>query len=255
MDIATLMGVISGFGLVLMAIMMGGGLIWFWNAPSAMIVIGGTFAITLINYPLSDVLSVIKVLKNAFLYKIPQPMAIVPEVVELARIARREGILALEKKVKQMNEPFLTKGVELAVDGLEPDGIRGILENELEFTEDRHKKGAEIFSVMGTFAPAMGMIGTLIGLVQMLMCMDDPKSIGPAMAVALITTFYGSVMANLIFLPVAGKLKVRREDEVKYKQLIIEGIASIQLGDNPRVVEQKLHTYLSPRERALVPKK
>jgi chemotaxis protein MotA len=220
-----------------------------------MIVIGGTLAITLINYPLSDVLGVMSVLKNAFLHKIPQSTALVPDIVELAKIARREGILALEKKVKQMNEPFLNKGVELAVDGVEPDAIRTIMENELIATEDRHKKGAEIFTVMGTFAPAMGMIGTLIGLVQMLMVMDDPKSIGPAMAVALITTFYGSVMANLIFLPVAGKLKVRREDEAKYKQLVVEGVASIQFGDNPRVVEQKLRTYLSPSERALLPKK
>ncbi len=255
MDIATLVGVVSGFGLVIMAIKTGGGLIWFWNAPSAMIVIGGTVAITLINYPLSDVLGVMSVLKNAFLYQIPLPTAIIPDIVDLAKVARREGILALEKKVKTMNEPFMSKGVELAVDGMEPDAIRGILENELIFMEDRHKKGAEIFTVMGAFAPAMGMIGTLIGLVQMLMNMSDPKSIGPAMAVALITTFYGSVMANLIFLPVAGKLKVRREDEAKYKQLIVEGISSIQIGDNPRVVEQKLHTYLSPAERSLLPKK
>jgi chemotaxis protein MotA len=215
-----------------------------------MIVMGGTLAITLISYPFSDVLSVIKVLKNVFMYKIPQPSTILPEIVELARIARREGILALEKRVKKMNEPFLNKGVEMVVDGMEPDAIRGILENELIFTEERHKKGAEIFTVMGTFAPAMGMIGTLIGLVQMLMVMDDPKSIGPGMAVALITTFYGSIMANLMFLPVAGKLKLRRDDEIKYKQLIMEGIASIQIGDNPRVVEQKLYTYLSPEERS-----
>jgi chemotaxis protein MotA len=255
MDIATFFGVISGFSLVLLAIKMGGGLLWFWNAPSAMIVMGGTIAVTLINYPLSDVLSVVKVLKNAFLYQLPVSSTVVPEIVELSKIARREGILALEKKVKQMKDPFINKGVELAVDGMEPDAIRGILENELIFTEDRHKKGAEIFTIMGTYAPAMGMIGTLIGLVQMLMVMDDPKNIGPAMAVALITTFYGSLLANLLFLPIAGKLKVRRDDETKYKELIIEGIASIQLGDNPRVVEQKLHTYLSPGERALIPKK
>lgn len=255
MDIATFLGIVSGFSMVLIAIKMGGGLLWFWNPPSAMIVMGGTVAITLINYPLSDVLSVMKVLKNAFLYQIPQPTSIVPQIVELSRVARREGILALEKRVKKMNDHFLGKGVELAVDGMEPDAIRGILENELMFTEDRHKKGAEIFTVMGTFAPAMGMIGTLIGLVQMLMVMDDPKAIGPAMALALITTFYGSIMANLMFLPIAGKLKVRREDEVKYKQLIIEGISSIQVGDNPRVVEQKLNTYLSPSERSLLPKK
>jgi len=255
MDIATLLGIISGFSMILIAINMGGGVLWFYNVPSIMIVVGGTAAITLINYPLSDVLSVMKVLKNAFLYRIPQSTALVPQIVELSRIARREGILALESKVKKMNDPFMGKGVELAVDGVEPDSIREILENELFFTEDRHKKGAEIFSVMGTFSPAMGMIGTLIGLVQMLMKMDDPKAIGPAMAVALITTFYGSIMANLIFLPIAGKLKLRREEEVKYKQLIIEGIASIQVGDNPRVVEQKLNTYLSPKERVLLPKK
>jgi chemotaxis protein MotA len=249
MDIATLMGVVSGFSLVIMAIKMGGGLIYFWNAPSVMIVMGGTAAVTLINYPLSDVLSVMNVLKNAFLYKIPLPSAIIPDIVELAKVARREGILSLEKKVKEMNEPFLMKGVELAVDGVEPASIKEILENELVSAEDRHKKGAEIFTVMGTFAPAMGMIGTLIGLVQMLVKMDDPQAIGPAMAVALITTFYGSVMANLLFLPIAGKLKVRREEEVKYKQLIIEGIASIQVGDNPRVVEKKMNTYLSPSEQ------
>lgn len=255
MDIATFFGVASGFSLVILAIKMGGGLLWFWNAPSAMIVMGGTIAVTLINYPLSDVLSVMKVLKNAFLYQVPQPTKIVPEIVELSKIARREGILALEKQAKKMKEAYLNKGVELAVDGMEPDAIRGILENELIFTEDRHRKGAEIFTIMGTYAPAMGMIGTLIGLVQMLMVMDDPANIGPAMAVALITTFYGSLLANLLFLPIAGKLKVRRDDETKYKELIIEGIAAIQLGDNPRVVEQKLHTYLSPSERALIPKK
>jgi chemotaxis protein MotA len=226
MDIATFFGVVSGFSLVLLAIKMGGGLLWFWNAPSAMIVMGGTLAVTLINYPLSDVLSVMRVLKNAFLYQVPQPTAIVPEIVELSKVARREGILALEKQAKKMKEAYLNKGVELAVDGMEPEAIRGILENELIFTEDRHKKGAEIFTI-----------------------------IGPAMAVALITTFYGSLLANLLFLPIAGKLKVRRDDETKYKELIIEGIAAIQLGDNPRVVEQKLHTYLSPSERALIPKK
>ena len=255
MDVATLLGIVSGFGLVVMAIKMGGGLIWFVNVPSLMIVMGGTLAITLINYPLSDVLSVMKVLKNAFLYKIPQLTGMLHKIVDLSRVARRDGILAMEKEVKKINEPFLGKGVELAVDGVEPDTIRNILENELFFTEDRHKKGAEIFTVMGTMAPAMGMIGTLIGLVNMLMVMDDHKSIGPAMAVALITTFYGSVLANLVFIPIAGKLKVRREDESKYKQLIIEGVTSIQFGDNPRVVEQKLNTYLSPGEQKLVPKK
>ena len=165
-----------------------------------MIKTGGTIAVTLINYSLSDDLSGFKVLKNAFLISFPSPVRC-PGYRSVSKIARREGILALEKKVKQMKDPFINKGVELAVDGMEPDAIRGILENELISTEDRHKKGAGIFTIMGTYAPAMGMIGTLIGLVQMLMVMDDPKNIGPAMAVALITTFYGSMLANLLFLP------------------------------------------------------
>jgi chemotaxis protein MotA len=167
----------------------------------------------------------------------------------MSKIARREGILALEKKVEDVQDPFFSKGVGLMIDGIEPSALSRILQTELDYLSERHRLGAEIFSSMGNFAPAMGMMGTLIGLVKMLMQMDDPSSIGPAMAVALITTFYGVILANLIFLPIAGKLKTRSASEIMVKELIISGILSVQSGDNPRVLEQKLNSFLSPGER------
>jgi chemotaxis protein MotA len=249
MDITTVIGIVSGLVLMIGAIESGGGLGWFINVPSAMIVFGGTMATTFISYPLGDVLSVAKVVKNAFIYKIPPSSKLITDFVEYSKLARREGILALERVVAKSNVPFLDKGVRLAVDGVEPEAVRELLDTELAFTSERHKKGAQIFTTMGTFAPAMGMLGTLIGLIQMLMVMDDPKAIGPAMAIALITTFYGSVLANLIFLPLAGKLKLRSQEESEHKQLIMEGIVSIQLGDNPRILEQKLNAFVAPGKR------
>ncbi|MFH1624575.1 MAG: MotA/TolQ/ExbB proton channel family protein [Pseudomonadota bacterium] len=249
MDITTFLGIFSGFALMIIAIKSGGGLSWFVNMPSVAIVMGGTIATTLIHYPLSDVLGVFRVVKNAFFVKMPDYSKEIARLVDFSKVARREGILALEKQRNKVEQPFLRKGIELAVDGLEPKAVMEMLGTELEYTEERHKKGAEIFTTMGTFAPAMGMLGTLIGLVQMLMVMDDPKSIGPAMAVALITTFYGSILSNLLFLPIAGKLRLRSQQESRLKQLILEGITSIQFGDNPRIIEQKLHVFLAPSER------
>ena len=249
MDIATFLGIFSGFALMIIAIKTGGGLTWFISIPSMMIVMGGTVATTLIQYSLSDVLGVFKVVRNAFFIKLPDYSKEISTVVDLSKLARREGILALERLKNELDDPFLAKGIELAIDGLEPKAIMEMLSTELEYTEERHKTGAEIFSTMGTFAPAMGMLGTLIGLVQMLMVMDDPKSIGPAMAIALITTFYGSLLANLLFLPISSKLKLRSQEEARLRQLIIEGIMSIQFGDNPRIIEQKLNVFLAPAER------
>ncbi|MDY7032729.1 MAG: MotA/TolQ/ExbB proton channel family protein [Thermodesulfobacteriota bacterium] len=249
MDITTFLGIFSGFILMMLAIKSGGGLSWFVSVPSMMIVMGGTIATTLINYPLSDVLGVFRIVKNAFVHRMPDYSEEIAALVNFSKIARREGILALEKLMDDVKDPFMAKGIELAIDGLEPKAIMEMLGTELEYTEERHKKGAEIFSTMGTFAPAMGMLGTLIGLVQMLMVMDDPKSIGPAMAVALITTFYGSLLANLLFLPISGKLRLRSQQEVRLRQLVIEGIIAIQFGDNPRIIEQKLNVFLAPSER------
>jgi len=252
MDIATIVGAITGFGLVLIAIFMGGGFMWFVNIPSLMIVVGGTFGVTLMNYPLSAMMSVMGVTKNCFFHKAGSSAVVIKNLVEFSRVARREGILALQSLTKDLDEPFLVKGINLAIDGLEPQVIGDILDIEIEQLENRHKFGAEIFSTMATFAPAMGMMGTLIGLVQMLQQMDDPSSIGPAMAVALLTTFYGVVLANLIFLPFSGKLKTRSGEEGLQKTLMAEGIKAIQSGDNPRIVEQKLIAFIEPKKRAAV---
>jgi len=249
MDIATLVGIVLSFALVFSAIMMGGSLSIFINIPSVMIVVGGTLGATMINYPLPDILKVTKVVKNAFFMKKMTANELIATFVDLAGIARREGILALESKLNEMDDEFMKKGMQLSVDGLEPAAIKEILETEIDAIQDRHKLGAEIFTTMGTFAPALGMIGTLIGLVQMLQTMSDPSTIGPAMAVALLTTFYGAVMANLMFLPIAGKLKNRSSEEVMMKDLMTEGVISIAKGENPRVIEQKLNAYLPPQMR------
>ncbi|MEJ2024953.1 MAG: MotA/TolQ/ExbB proton channel family protein [Deltaproteobacteria bacterium] len=249
MDIATLVGIISAFTLVISAIFMGGSLGLFINFPSIMIVVGGSLGATMINYPLPDMLKVVKVVKNAFLHKQVAASEVIADFVKLGGVARREGILALESSASESEDGFLKTGLQLAVDGLEPGSIREILETEVVAIQDRHKLGAEIFTTLGTFAPAMGMIGTLIGLVQMLQTMDDPSTIGPAMAVALLTTFYGSVMANIMFLPIAGKLKNRSGAEVMIKDLMTEGVISIARGENPRVIEQKLNAYLPSQVR------
>jgi chemotaxis protein MotA len=217
-----------------------------------MIVLGGTLGAVLINYPLSDMLGVIKVAKNVFLKKEQGVHNIILFLVEMSKVSRREGLLALQMMTGRVRDPFLTKAVELMIDGIEPEDISNILETEVGFLAERHRLGAEIFNTMGNFAPAMGMMGTLIGLVQMLMQMSDPNSIGPAMAIALLTTFYGVILANLIFIPVSGKLKTRSAQELLVKQLIINGVLSIQAGDNPRILEQKLHSFVSPNERKSV---
>jgi chemotaxis protein MotA len=249
MDIATLVGIITAFALVLSAILMGGSLGLFVNIPSVLIVVGGSLGATMINYPLPDMLKVVNVVKNAFFHKQVTANQVISNFVKLAGIARREGILALESSANETNDEFMKKGLELAVDGLEPGSIRDILETEVVAIQDRHKLGAEIFTTLGTFAPAMGMIGTLIGLVQMLQTMDDPSTIGPSMAVALLTTFYGAILANLMCLPIAGKLKNRSGAEVMVKDLMTEGVISIAKGENPRVIEQKLNAYLPPQMR------
>ena len=169
--------------------------------------------------------------------------------VVLAETARREGILSLEAAIEEGDDPFLSTGVRLAVDGTEPDLIMDILETELQFVEERHKEGQEIIANMGNAAPAFGMIGTLIGLVIMLKNMDDPAAIGPGMAIALLTTMYGAILANIIFGPISAKLKRYSSKEVLAKRMIIEGIMSIQSGDNPRIVEHKLSVFLSPKVR------
>jgi len=249
MDLATIIGVLVAFGMVLMGIMSGSPLTLFVDMPSVMITIGGTFGIIFINYPLKDVFGVVGIVKNVFIDQKHDSKGLIPRFVDYATRARKEGILALESVTNELGDPFFKQGLELVIDGLEPQSIREILETEIEHIERRHTRGADILNSLGTFAPAMGMLGTLIGLIQMLQSMSDPSSIGPSMAVALITTFYGSILANLIALPMAGKLTMRSREESVEKGMMIEGIMSISAGDNPRIVERKLHSFLAPSYR------
>jgi len=209
-----------------------------------MIVGGGTLGATMVNYPLREILGVFKVVKNAFFTSDISSKGLIKMFVDFAKKSRKEGILSLESEVHKIKGDFLKKGLELSIDGLEPQSIRDILETEIDFIRSRHSLGAEIFTTMGSFAPAMGMIGTLIGLVQMLQSMDDPGKIGPAMALALLTTFYGSLLANIVCLPIAGKLRTRSKEEMLSKEMMIQGIISLSNGDNPRIIEQKLKAFV-----------
>ncbi len=249
MDFATILGVISAFGLVAIAIVMGGGVHLFINVPALMIVVGGTLGATMINYPLRDVFGVFKVVKKTIFTKKISTGELIRGFMGFAKKSRKEGILALEADVKNVRDEFLKKGIQLSIDGLEPQEIQDILETEVGFIRTRHQLGAEVFTTMGTYSPALGMIGTLIGLVQMLQTLDDPSGIGPAMAVALLTTFYGSIMANIMCLPLAGKLRARSKEEVLAREMTIRGIISLSNGDNPRILEQKLLAFLAPYQR------
>ena len=244
MDIATVVGVISAFGLVLIAIFMGGGLNIFINIPSLMIVVGGTMGTTMINYPLKEVIGVLSVVQKVLFARNTPADELIVLFTDFAKKTRKEGILALESELKNVDDEFVKKGIQLSIDGLEPQEIKTILTTELDFISVRHQLGAEIFTTMGAYAPAMGMIGTLIGLVQMLQNMDNPSTIGPAMAVALLTTFYGSLIANMVCIPAAGKLKTRSKEEMLTKELTIQGIMSLSNGDNYRIIEQKLFAFL-----------
>ncbi|MDY6986676.1 MAG: motility protein A [Thermodesulfobacteriota bacterium] len=249
MDIATLVGIVVAFGLVIISIILGGDATWFINYPSLMIVVGGTMGATLLAYPLAQVLSVFGVAKNVFLHKSRSVQSLILQLVDFAKKARKDGILSFESQLKELDDPFMVEGLQLAIDGMDSNAIDEILSTDIQYVEERHRLGAEIFSTMGGFAPAVGMLGTIIGLVQMLMQMEDPSQIGAPMAVALLTTFYGTLLANLLFLPIAAKLKTRSNQEILVSQMVLEGIISIQSGDNHRVVEQKLRAFIARKAR------
>jgi chemotaxis protein MotA len=251
MDIATIVGFIAGLSLVGITIVLGGNIAIFFNIPSFILVFGGSAAATLINFPLSDVLTVFNTVKNSFIHRAETPERLIERLIEMAIIARREGVLALEAHMPMIRDDFLRRGIQLAVDG-PPDLIRDVLTTEIAFMEDRHAMGQSIVSAMALYSPAFGMIGTLIGMVQMLSTMNNPSQIGNGMAVAMLTTLYGAMLANLVFLPTVGKLRVRTAHELLEKELIVEGILSIQAGDNPRIIEQKLKAFVSPAVRGRV---
>lgn len=252
MDIGTLIGIVLAFGLMVWAILMGGPLSIFIDVPSLAIVVGGSLGVALINFPLADILGTIGIVKKTILIKEPDTNKLIAQMLDFSAKARKGGILSLQDQIDSIEDKFLVKALQMAVDGQEPSELKAILTTEVDNLGARHSYGAEILNTLGAIGPAMGMIGTLIGLVQMLQNMSDPAAIGPAMAVALLTTFYGAVLANVLFIPMAGKLKARSKTEVLQKMVIIEGMESILSGENPRVMEQRLHTYLAPKKRTSV---
>ncbi|MCX8131478.1 MAG: motility protein A [Clostridia bacterium] len=251
MDIATLVGIIFGVVCTIISILLGGSLLAFFDIPSIFIVLGGGIASTLISYRVGEIAKVMKVVANAFQKKDNSPEPIITLIVELANKSRREGLLALEADLERIDDDFIKQSIQLVVDGIEADLVREYMELEIENMRARHAKGQSLFKTMGTLFPAWGMIGTLIGLINLLKALDDPSKIGPAMAVALITTFYGSVLANFVCNPIAGKLKLKSDEEVKQREMIIEGIMSIQAGENPKIIESKLKLFLAPDRRKI----
>ncbi len=247
MDIATLIGLSMGTIFILMAIVLGGSATVFINIPGLLIVIGGTVAVTFMKFKMSDVLGSITVAMKAFLHKSQSAESIISEMVDFTRIAKKEGLIALEKE--EPSDPFSAKALRYLSDGYDEGLIEDMLKKDIRLTLQRHATGQEVFKGAGDAAPAFGMIGTLIGLVQMLAAMDDPAAIGPSMAVALLTTLYGAVVANLICLPIADKLSLRSDQEKLTKSIIVEGAIGINRGVSPMVLEESLKIFLSPKER------
>jgi chemotaxis protein MotA len=247
MDFATILGIFSGLALIFGAIISGGQMQTFVSIPSVMIVVGGTLAATLITFPLTDVLQAFQAAKQVFAQKKVNPNDAVRLIIQVANLSRRQGLVALSK-VKTDNAVF-KKALNLIADGAPEELIRQTLRIEIDAMRQRHGLAQEVFKRMGAYSPAFGMLGTLIGLVQMLATLDDPSTIGPAMAVALITTFYGSFLASLFFLPVAGKLKSRTQVEIINLEIIFEGALSILENNNPMLIYEQLSSFIPPRLR------
>jgi chemotaxis protein MotA len=249
MDIGTIFGLIGTWFLIMWAMMAGGGLGIFIDVPSMVMVGGGTITVVILCFPMPYVKNFVKMLKKGFFNKSESANKLIEDLVSYAEVARRDGILSLESVTKDLDDTFLVNGIQMAVDGTDPELIEQIMNTELDNLVDRHDTGKAILDAMGKYAPAFGMIGTLVGLVIMLQNMDDPSKIGPGMAVALLTTMYGAVIANAFAMPLSDRLARRSAEEVMLKTITMKGVMAIQSGDNPRIVEQKLRTFLPPSAR------
>lgn len=248
MEITTLGGIGAGLGLIVFGIMLSGDIGSFIDIASMVIVFGGTLASTVISFPLKELKSLGKIIGKAFKKIEIDLNSDIDMVIDLAQKARRDGLLALESAVEEIDNDFLKKGVRLLVDGCDPELIKATMEAELDSMLERHAKGRAMLETMAGFAPAYGMIGTLIGLINMLKNLSDADTLGPNMAVALVTTFYGVMIANLICTPLAKKLKARSSMENSQKQMFLEGLLAIQDGENPRIIRDRLSAYLNPNE-------
>lgn len=250
-DTATIIGLVLGIVLVGIgiAITPGGSLTFFLDAPSAFITIGGALCATMVNFPFRDLRNVPRLVRLAFQAPADSPLQLISDFRRYADIARRDGILALEGVTHEVKDPFLIRGIQLAVDGMDPESIQALMRTELENLGARHERGIRVLRQFGTYAPAFGMLGTLIGLVIMLSRLKNPELIAPSMAVAIVTTFYGVILSYLVALPLADKLVLRHNEEAMVKEMMIRGIMSIQSGDNPRIVEEKLRIFLPSQGR------
>lgn len=249
LDRATVGGIVAAFGLMAFAIIRGGGVLMYFDFDSILIVVGGTIGATLITYPLQEIRRTTLVLRNALLPDSRSEVLRVHRVLEVAERARRTGALSLEGESYYEPDPFFRTCLQLVVDSAPAEKARELLQLELDNLAERHRQGAQIFQTMGTSAPAMGMIGTLIGLVAMLQNLNDPSKIGPGMATALLTTFYGAFLSYVVFLPLAGKLRARSREEILLKQMTVDGIISVIEQMNPRLIEQRLLAFLPPDMR------
>ena len=256
MDLASIVGLVVCFVLVIFGICFDdgglafGNLTAFLDAPSAIITFGGAFCCVLaMCADFKDFINKLKTSSKVMKLQQNEVIESIKKLIQFSNIARKEGLLALENQARELDDPFLRKGLMLIVDGTEPELVSGIMDTELSATEDRHKDAISFWEDIASMGPAWGMIGTLIGLINMLKALDDPSSIGPAMAVALITTFYGSLLANWLCLPIAAKLKEKNSAEVMIKTIVVEGLLSIQAGENPRVIEEKLKSFIDPTAR------
>ncbi|MEC3885026.1 flagellar motor protein MotP [Halobacillus litoralis] len=251
-DLLTPIGITVGFAMVMFGIMANagfGGFKSFIQVSSILIVLGGLAAAILVNFNMREVKLTFRVTKEAFKTSDLNLRELISLFVSLSEKARREGLLALETELEEVEDPFIKKGILLAVDGIEPEVINDIMKAEIVAVEERHQRGRAIIEKAGEYAPAWGMIGTLIGLVLMLQSLSNPATLGPQMAVALLTTFYGTLLANLVFIPMAGKLENKTYEEIFIKQVIIEGVIGVQSGQNPKILEEKLSAFLSESDK------
>jgi chemotaxis protein MotA len=262
LDVGTIGGLILAFlcmcgALAYMGMEGHGGinLAGFVDPPAIMMVMGGGMAVALVGFPLARVFSLFPIMRMLFFRRKPQPVLLIQEIVGLAEIARREGLLALEKRIDTIQDRFLFQGIQLAVDGIKPETISEVLRTDMDSMETRHHEGRRILETVGRCGPAFGMIATLLGLVMMLGNLSNAASIGPSMAVALIGTLYGAVIANLVCIPMAEKLACLSHEETLFKEIALRGIMAIQAGDSPMIVEQKLINFLPPKYRAEVERK
>jgi len=244
MDLGILFGFLGTWALIVWALLSGGQLGVYVNMQGFILVIGASVTVTFFAFPASSVKKLGAIIKKAFFNQSPSIEQLIQDLVSYAEIARRDGILSLENSTKDINDPFIVRGIQMAVDGTDRELIEQIMNNELENLVERHEQGKGILDAIGKYAPAFGMIGTLVGLVGMLSHLDNPDAIGPGLATALLTTFYGALIANAVALPLSDRLQRRSAEEVLYKTIIIKGVMAIQSGDNPRIVEQKLRTFL-----------